>query len=712
MGPEQVHLFDDFAIDTARGCLLQAGRPVHLRPQAFAALVYLACNRGRLITKGQLTTEVWDGRAVTDDSIVQCIGDIRQALGDGNGSRLRTIRGRGYIFESDSMEVTPALPVPGPVAPAESHTRARMRAAFTVGGVVAIVTGVAVATFMRGSPAAPDPRSFVKLTSSNAIELRPSLSPDGRWFMFDAISAPWFDAAFQIYLQSVTGGATTCLTCNTEGGGLDGAFSPTDDLIAYARDSREGGIFIARRDGRSPRRLTAAGFHPAWSPDGRFIAFSTRRTDWIPVGPLYSSSELWVADVMSGSTRRLDVGDARDPAWSPDGRYVAFWALSKDAHRRDIFVVNSAGDRLTRVTANQGENWSPTWSPEGRTLYFVTNRTGNIGLWEQSIDLSTGAALGAGRAVPVPSAIVSYPRMAPDGSLVFAAASADRNVHLLSFDVEKAIVTGPPSVVTQSTDFWIMPRPSPNGDQLVLARAAFAESQDLFSVRRDGSHLRRLTNDTARDGEPEISPDEGTIAFESNRGGLAAIWLMDADGANLRPLTPPSQTTAWTSPRWSPNGRIIAARRQPGNHVVLLDATHPASPPLMVMPIPEEVALSSAVLPLSLARVAWSPNGRLLAARFGEALLLYSLRDGTYQTRNIGGALVGWPSESNIVLDQWEEQRLSVLDIRTWQTRDIPYAPHLRRDDRLMLSADGRTLAVERGTYQADIWLMRAAARQ
>ena len=156
MGPEHVRLFDDFVIDTARGCLLHAGRPVHLRPQAFSALVYLASNRGRLITKGQLTAQVWEGRAVTDDSIVQCISDIRQALGDDNGSRLRTIRGRGYIFESDSIEVTPAPPVPGPAAPASFHKRPWIRVAFAVGGA-ALLTTFAVATFPRSSPASSAP---------------------------------------------------------------------------------------------------------------------------------------------------------------------------------------------------------------------------------------------------------------------------------------------------------------------------------------------------------------------------------------------------------------------------------------------------------------------------------------------------------------------------------------------------------------------------
>ena len=659
------------------------------------------------MTKGQLTTEVWNGRAVTDDSLVQCIGDIRRALGDEKGHRLRTVRGRGYILELEGTETNAAV-APGAVATQPTTPQLRIGVVFAAAAAFAATMAVLVWMLVWKGEAPVDASSFLKLTSSSAIELRPSLSPDGRWLMFDALTAPEFDDDSQIYLQPVSGGAPVCVTCGTVGGGHDGAFSPRGDLIAYALDVRGGGILVVGRDGTSPRRLTAQGYHPAWSPDGRFIAYSTRRTDWLPVSPLYSTSELWVADVDSGNTRHLDVGDARDPAWSPDGRRIAFWAQSKDAAHRQVFVVDRTGDHVTRVTAEGGENWHPTWSPDGRTMYFVTNRTGNIGLWSVPIDAKTGAALGAGRAVTVPTSLVAYPRMGADGNLVYADASADRNVHLLSLNAEKAMVFGPVRPVTQGTDFWMMPRPSPKGDWLVLARAAMAEQQDVFAIRRDGSGLRRLTHDAARDGEPEISPDERTIAFESNRAGLAGIWLMDADGGRLRQLTPPSDTTAWTSPRWSPDGRTIAARQHPGNPVVLLDASRPASPPHTMLPIPDGIGGDpSALLPLSLARMAWSPDSRELAARVGGALAIYSIELGTHRTATIDGAIVGWPPGPFLVLDQWSDKRLAVLDTRTWQTREIPYAPHLQRDDRLMLSADGRTLVVERGTYHADIWLMR-----
>ncbi|HKR61682.1 MAG TPA: winged helix-turn-helix domain-containing protein [Pyrinomonadaceae bacterium] len=111
MEDEKLHLFGEFVLDTSRGCLLRSGRPVHLRPQAYKALKYLAENTGRLISKDKLIDEVWEGRAVTDDSLVQCLRDVRHALDDVAGRYLRNERGRGYIFDPGTPESIKTDPV-------------------------------------------------------------------------------------------------------------------------------------------------------------------------------------------------------------------------------------------------------------------------------------------------------------------------------------------------------------------------------------------------------------------------------------------------------------------------------------------------------------------------------------------------------------------------------------------------------------------------
>ena len=104
MSDERIHLFEDFTLDIARGCLLRAGEPVHLRPQAYEVLKYLAENNGRLVSKDRLIETVWQGRAVTDDALVQCLMEVRHALGAKGKLYVRNVRGRGYIFDPEAGE--------------------------------------------------------------------------------------------------------------------------------------------------------------------------------------------------------------------------------------------------------------------------------------------------------------------------------------------------------------------------------------------------------------------------------------------------------------------------------------------------------------------------------------------------------------------------------------------------------------------------------
>lgn len=104
MNLEKIHLCEEFMLDLARGCLLRAGQPIHLRPQSYEVLRYLAENKGRLISKDQIIEEVWQGRAVTDGSLGKCIEEVRQALGESARSYVRNVRGRGYIFDPPGVQ--------------------------------------------------------------------------------------------------------------------------------------------------------------------------------------------------------------------------------------------------------------------------------------------------------------------------------------------------------------------------------------------------------------------------------------------------------------------------------------------------------------------------------------------------------------------------------------------------------------------------------
>src|SRR5205085_4645290 len=86
-------------IDYSAACLRRAGLPLQLRPKSFDVLAYLSRNRGRLVSKTELIDQVWGHIAITENSLVQCIKDIRQVLIGDNQFEIRTVPKRGYLFE-------------------------------------------------------------------------------------------------------------------------------------------------------------------------------------------------------------------------------------------------------------------------------------------------------------------------------------------------------------------------------------------------------------------------------------------------------------------------------------------------------------------------------------------------------------------------------------------------------------------------------------
>ncbi len=90
--------FDVYTLDLMRCALLRGGETIGLRPKAFDVLRYLVEHEGRLVSKEELVEAVWRGISVTDDSVVQCVKDIREALSDDNHRIIQTVPRRGYLF--------------------------------------------------------------------------------------------------------------------------------------------------------------------------------------------------------------------------------------------------------------------------------------------------------------------------------------------------------------------------------------------------------------------------------------------------------------------------------------------------------------------------------------------------------------------------------------------------------------------------------------
>jgi eukaryotic-like serine/threonine-protein kinase len=147
-----VYSFRDFTVDPGRACLWRAGEEVKLRPKVFEALSYLVVNNNRLVTKDELIKAIWKDTFVTDDSLVQCLVELRRALGDEAQACIKTVPRRGYIFTAEVTEVRPSAPV-SPATPAPTPKRSR-RTAIALAAVAVATVAVSYLTWVR-PPARP-----------------------------------------------------------------------------------------------------------------------------------------------------------------------------------------------------------------------------------------------------------------------------------------------------------------------------------------------------------------------------------------------------------------------------------------------------------------------------------------------------------------------------------------------------------------------------
>ena len=173
-------------------------------------------------------------------------------------------------------------------------------------------------------------------------------------------------------------------------------------------------------------------------------------------------------------------------------------------------------------------------APDGHSLYFASDRGGPRNVWRIAVDESTGHAIGAPEPVTGGvQAAADLPSVSKDGTrLVFRSRLTTVNPVALPFDAE-AERLGAPTPLFERTGILHPLDVSPDGQWLALGN--FGEQrEDLFISRTDGSDLRRLTDDVARDRAPNWSPDGRELAFYSNRNGNdVQIWTIRRDGSRL-----------------------------------------------------------------------------------------------------------------------------------------------------------------------------------
>jgi tricorn protease len=341
-------------------------------------------------------------------------------------------------------------------------------------------------------------------------------------------------------------------------------FSPDGKWIAFSSD-RNGNldVFIIPARGGEAKQLT---YHSAddsvlgWTPDSRNVLFSSQRgVDFMP--------KLYIVSVDGGMERDAgpDMGIAG--SYSPDGKKIAinrkgqvYWRkYYRGAYNTDVTVMDIAAKKFTDLTTFEGLDSWPMWAHDGY-IYFVSDRedgksnTGLTNIWR--VPENGGNAQ---QITTFKSGDVRFPSISGDGKTIvfehdFGISRLDvatRKVTPVKIDIAAETEESMTEVRTFSSradEFHL----APNGRSIVISTHG-----EIFTAPVNGGDLVQITDNPARDKEPVYSPDGKQIAFISDRNGREEIYLTASDGSG-DPQRITDLDVLKQGVTWSPDSKSLA----------------------------------------------------------------------------------------------------------------------------------------------------------
>lgn len=552
----RVIVFEGYRFDFVDRVLSQDGRDVPLPPRAVGILTCLLERAGRIVSKHELLDAVWKDAHVSETSLTEAIGLLRQGLGDDpqHPRFIQTVHRRGYRFVAQiALEAAPArtltvvpasapaadIATPGPATPERSYASWFGVRALAVLVACAPVAAGAYAWIMR---AAPSPPRVARLV----VTLPPEQAP-----------APGLNAHTVV------------------------ALSPDGRRIVYvAGHTGSHRLFVRALDrfDAVPIPGTEGGHGPFFSPDGRSVGF-------------FSDGRLMRIGVDGGEA--LPIAEAKvgyGGSWADDGSIV----FAPVSHGPLWRIPAGGGEpvRLTDPSERESHRW-PDVLPGQRGILFT--------IWRLGAHDARIAAWRDGDAQPrtiVEEAI--HPRYLSSGHLAFV-----RNGTLMAapFDVDTLRLTGPATPVVRR----IMTGLTGAGQFSVAASGA------LLYLPDDPERHHRTIARVAADGRATslplpprayqnlaLSPDGRLIAASIPAEGKVDIWIGDLSRGTLARLT--SEGTN-VEPVWTPDGRHVTyASDRSGRLEMYRHAIDGSAAPQRIFTQPFDAAPGS-----------WTPDGRTLA---------------------------------------------------------------------------------------------------
>jgi Tol biopolymer transport system component/DNA-binding winged helix-turn-helix (wHTH) protein len=525
--------------------LRKNGIRLKLSGQAIQILITLLERQGEIVTREELQHELWPGANFGDfeHGLNAAVNRLREVLGDSatEPRYVETVPRQGYRFIAPLQGATEFVPRIHPVKtePTTVHWR--------VGIIVSLVIiGLSVVVFLLQPAHAPSQLNIVQFTSIPGFELGPSFSPDGTQIVYAANSEPqgW---DWHLYIKAIGDEKTVRLT-QAPGMSCCPEWSPDGKTIAY--DHRKGlipgemdtGIFLMTPLGgakRQIRRVFDSSSCISWSPDSKLLAYDDKppgERSGIFLVPITGSLALRLTTAPDGMFDTL-------PAYSHDGKQIAFVRNTDDGGNPSIYLVSQHGGAPKKIVSLHGIG-RPAWTADDKRIIFD----------------ATGYFIGDHRLFSVPttggeaerlqfiSSDAAGPAISPRGEkLAFTTAFLDSNIWRIPLKSGAS-----PSKLVASTRMDMQANFSPSGSKI-----AFASNRDgvvaVWTSNADGTDPVRLSRESGA--TAEWSPDGKHIVFDSNEGGRWFIVVADSDGSVEKRLT--DEGVDRRAPSWSADGKWV-----------------------------------------------------------------------------------------------------------------------------------------------------------
>jgi Tol biopolymer transport system component/imidazolonepropionase-like amidohydrolase len=347
-----------------------------------------------------------------------------------------------------------------------------------------------------------------------------------------------------------------------EGTSMSVAVSPDGRTLAI---DLQGSIWTLPASGGAATRITDLfndARQPSWSPDGKWIAFFAYRD---------GGYDIWAIAPDGSRQHQLTWGpfDDREPIWSHDGTHIAFSSDRGNPLGSDynIWTLDVRSGELKQITKDPSDDYMPSWSPDDKEIAFASSREDQREVWIANV--ATGAERKAG---PVFGGRADAPSWGPDGQIIYHRTTGGRGAtpgerETSSYQVGRATITGDENVfafraswVSSSAFYYVSDGKIRKRDikSASTAPETIEFSATLQVTRAANNYVRRkrdFTSIAPRQAlgivHPVISPDGKQIAFAA----LGDIYVMPVGG---KPVNLTKDAALDTEPAWSPDGTQLA----------------------------------------------------------------------------------------------------------------------------------------------------------